>query len=260
MSAIKTQTKSMNEKLKLIYKIPGLLIIDTPGHESFTNLRTRGSSICDIAILVVDILHGLENQTIDSIGLLKKRKTPFIVALNKVDTCTEWKKNSNSPIQETLKKQQKTTINHFHERVKLTIGYFAEQGLNACLYYENKDFLNYVSLVPTSAHTGEGIPDLLMLMTQLTQRHLGKKILFNEGLQCTILEVKVIDGHGTTIDVILSQGIIKSTDIIVICGLNGPIVTSIRALLTPKPMKEMRVKGEFIHHKEIRAAQGKPTK
>jgi len=62
------------------------------------------------------------------------------------------------------------------------------------------------------------------------------------------LEVKVIEGLGTTIDVVLVNGLLKVGDTIVISGLNGPIVTNIRALLTPQPMKELRVKGDYVHH------------
>eukprot|EP01115_Flamella_aegyptia_P011733 TRINITY_DN55_c0_g1_i2.p1 TRINITY_DN55_c0_g1~~TRINITY_DN55_c0_g1_i2.p1 ORF type:complete len:1001 (-),score=301.93 TRINITY_DN55_c0_g1_i2:28-3030(-) len=259
MEAIKEQTKSLNEQFGLTYKVPGLLIIDTPGHESFTNLRSRGSGLCDIAILVVDIMHGLEPQTIESINLLRMRKTPFIVALNKVDRIYGWKSNKNEPIQQALQKQSRQVVLEYEERVKETIGLFASQGLNAQLYYKNKslkEFRTMVSLVPTSAIEGTGIPDLLMLLIQLTQKLMADRLLSLSTLQCTVLEVKVVEGLGTTIDVILVNGILHEGDTIVVCGLNGPIVTTIRALLTPQPMKEMRVKGSYIHHKTIKAAQG----
>ena len=259
MDAIKEQTKSLNEQFGLTYKVPGLLIIDTPGHESFTNLRSRGSGLCDIAILVVDLMHGLEPQTIESINLLRMKKTPFIVALNKVDRIYGWKSCKNEPFQTALQKQTKQVNMEFEDRLKETIGQFAAQGLNAQLYYKNKslkEFRTMVSLVPTSAVEGTGVPDLLMLLIQLTQKLMTDKLLLMSSLQCTILEVKVIEGLGTTIDVILVNGVLHEGDTIVVCGLNGPIVTNIRALLTPQPMKEMRVKGSYVHHKTIRAAMG----
>lgn len=238
------------------FNIPGLLVIDTPGHESFTNLRTRGSSLCNIAILVVDIMHGLEQQTLESIRLLRDKKTPFIVALNKIDRLYGWKSTPDGAFRQSLANQTRATQNEFQDRVDKTIVAFAEQGLNAVLYYDNKNFAKNVSFVPTSAHTGEGIPDMLQLLINLTQERMSEKLMYLSELECTVLEVKVIEGLGTTIDVILSNGVMYEGDKIVLCGLNGPIVTQVRALLTPQPLKEMRVKGSYVHHKMVKAALG----
>ncbi|KAI8579577.1 hypothetical protein K450DRAFT_241654 [Umbelopsis ramanniana AG] len=255
--AIKQKTavlgdKAVGEGLKL----PGLLVIDTPGHESFTNLRSRGSSLCNIAILVVDIMHGLEPQTLESIRLLRDRKTPFIVALNKIDRLFGWKAIPDNGFQDSLSKQTEHVKREFENRVQQTMVAFAEQGLNACLYYDNKNFAKYVSLVPTSAHSGEGVPDMLNLLVNLTQSRMSDKLMYITELECTVLEVKVIEGLGTTIDVVLVNGWLREGDKIVVCGLNGPIVTQVRALLTPQPMRELRVKSAYVHHKEVKAALG----
>ncbi|KAH1139621.1 hypothetical protein AAZX31_10G213600 [Glycine max] len=251
---IRERTKELKADAKL--KVPGLLVIDTPGHESFTNLRSRGSGLCDIAILVVDIMHGLEQQTIESLNLLKMRNTEFIVALNKVDRLYGWKTCRNAPIVKAMKQQTKDVQNEFNMRLTQIITEFKEQGLNTELYYKNKEMGETFSIVPTSAISGEGIPDLLLLLIQWTQKTMVEKLTYSEEVQCTVLEVKVVEGHGTTIDVVLVNGVLHEGEQIVVCGMQGPIVTTIRALLTPHPMKELRVKGTYLHHKEIKAAMG----
>ncbi|XP_052200962.1 eukaryotic translation initiation factor 5B [Diospyros lotus] len=251
---IRDRTKELKADAKL--KVPGLLVIDTPGHESFTNLRSRGSGLCDIAILVVDIMHGLEPQTIESLNLLKMRNTEFIVALNKVDRLYGWKICRNAPIVKTMKQQSKDVQMEFNTRLTQVITQFKEQGLNTELYYKNKEMGETYSIIPTSAISGEGIPDLLLLLVQWTQKTMAEKLTYSNEIQCTVLEVKVVEGHGTTIDVVLVNGVLHEGDQIVVCGMQGPIVTTIRALLTPHPMKELRVKGTYLHHKEIKAAMG----
>ncbi|ESQ27439.1 hypothetical protein EUTSA_v10018018mg [Eutrema salsugineum] len=251
---IRERTRELKADAKL--KVPGLLVIDTPGHESFTNLRSRGSSLCDLAILVVDIMHGLEPQTIESLNLLRMRDTEFIVALNKVDRLYGWKTCKNAPIVKAMKQQTNDVKNEFNMRLTGIITQFKEQGLNTELYYKNKEMGETFSIVPTSAISGEGIPDLLLLLVNWAQKTMVEKLTYVDDVQCTVLEVKVIEGHGTTIDVVLVNGVLHEGDQIVVCGLQGPIVTTIRALLTPHPMKELRVKGTYVHHKEIKAAQG----
>nr|XP_033806544.1 eukaryotic translation initiation factor 5B isoform X2 [Geotrypetes seraphini] len=256
LEAINEQTKMVKSISKENTKIPGMLIIDTPGHESFSNLRNRGSSLCDIAILVVDIMHGLEPQTIESINLLKTKKCPFIVALNKIDRLYDWKKSPDTDIVATLKKQKKNTKDEFEERTKAIIVEFAQQGLNAALFHENKDARTFVSLVPTSAHSGDGMGNLIALLVELTQTMLNKRLAHSEELRAQVMEVKALPGMGTTIDVILINGRLKEGDTIIVPGVEGPIVTQIRGLLLPPPMKELRVKNQYEKHKEVLAAQG----
>lgn len=256
VDALRQKTSVVNKDNKFEFKVPGLLIIDTPGHESFSNLRSRGSSLCNIAILVVDIMHGLEPQTLESMRLLRQRKTPFIVALNKIDRLYGWKKIDNNGFRESLAVQNKGVQSEFRTRLERTKLLFAEQGFNSELFYENKSMSRYVSLVPTSAHTGEGIPDMLKLLTALTQERMTSSLMYLSEVECTVLEVKVIEGLGTTIDVVLSNGVLREGDRVVLCGLNGAISTNIRALLTPQPLKELRLKSQYVHNKEVKAALG----
>ena len=256
VDALEAKTAVVNKENDFEFKVPGLLVIDTPGHESFTNLRSRGSSLCNIAILVVDIMHGLEPQTLESMRLLRDRKTPFIVALNKIDRLYGWKKIDNNGFQESMALQNKGVQNEFRDRLEKTKLAFAEQGFNSELYCENKSLAKFVSLVPTSAHTGEGIPDMLKLLVSLTQERMTNKLMYLSEVECTVLEVKVIEGLGTTIDVVLSNGVLREGDRIVLCGINGAIATNIRALLTPAPLKELRLKSQYVHNQECKASLG----
>eukprot|EP00600_Ochromonadales_sp_CCMP1393_P001143 CAMPEP_0174990070 /NCGR_PEP_ID=MMETSP0004_2-20121128/21099_1 /TAXON_ID=420556 /ORGANISM="Ochromonas sp., Strain CCMP1393" /LENGTH=1009 /DNA_ID=CAMNT_0016243601 /DNA_START=13 /DNA_END=3044 /DNA_ORIENTATION=+ len=240
----------------------------------FYELEIRGSSLCDIAILVIDLMHTLEQQTIESINLLKKNRTPFIVALNKVDRCYGWKSTPNGPIRESLEAQDENCVLEFKDRTTQAITALMEQGLNAKLYWENDDLAHTVSLVPTSAVTGEGVPDLLMMLVTLTQQRfteqlmyvdpwvtltqqrLTEQLMYVESLQCTVLEVKVIEGLGQTVDVVLVNGTLKEGDTIVLSTMGGPVVTTIRALLTPPPSREMRIKSEYVHHQSISGSIG----
>ena len=253
---LKKCTDKAKKYLPFEYKVPGLLVIDTPGHESFSNLRSRGSSLCDIAILVVDIMHGLENQTIESLNMLLEKKVPFIVALNKIDRMYGWVTHKDMSFKDTFNQQPQYTKEEFETRTKNVITEFMTRGLNAALYWENDDTKNTISLVPTSAVTGEGLSDLLGLLIKLSQDHLSKKLMFYDSVQCTILEKKVDEGLGLSLDVILINGTLHVGDTIVMTGLNGPIVTQIRALLTPEPMRDARVKGTFARHDVIKGAMG----
>ena len=255
-----TRCSKLNETEKLNLTLPGILIIDTPGHESFTNLRSRGSNLCDMAILVVDLMHGMEQQTIESLNMLRSKNTPFVVALNKVDRCYNWKTCGNQPIRDALKQQEEGTVQEFKSRAEEAKTQLQEQGVNSNIYWEmgEDDWMSsdFVPLVPTSAIGGEGVQDILLLLCRMAQEKLWRQLMWCANLQCTVLEVKAIEGLGMTVDVIVVNGTIKENDKVVLCTMDGPVVTEIRGLLTPPPSREMRIKSEYIHHKEVKGALG----
>jgi translation initiation factor 5B len=153
-----------------------------------------------------------------------------------------WQATPDGAFQESFAKQPRSVQREFEDRSSKIIVSFAEEGLNARLYYKNDNFAKNVSIVPTSAITGEGVPDMIMLLVNLTQKRMSDRLMYLSELECTVLEVKVVEGLGTTIDVVLSNGILREGDRIVVCGLNGPIATNVRALLTPQPLRELRIK------------------
>jgi translation initiation factor 5B len=253
---LQQQTYSMQKLHPFDVELPGLLMIDTPGHESFTNLRSRGSSLCDIAVLVIDLMHGLEPQTVESLNMLRRLGTPFIVALNKLDRCYGWKSVGNCPSQAALANQDMSTIAEFNSKMNHVVLQLSEQGINAELYWNNKSFDDTISLVPTSAHTGEGIPDLLYNIIIIAQTRKRLVLQAHMKLTCTVLEVKVVEGFGHTIDVVLVNGEICEGDNIVVSTMEGPVLTQVRALVTPPPNRESRVNKDFVHHQFIRGTVG----
>jgi len=239
-------------------KIPGLLFIDTPGHELFSNLRKRGGSVADFAILVVDVMEGFKDQTFESIEILKERKVPFLIAANKIDKIPGWKPYPDTPFLISFRKQDEKVRSRLEELIYNIIGEMYKLGFRADRFDRIRDFTRTVTIVPVSAKTGEGIPELLAVLAGLAQQFMTKRLMYAEGpAKGVVLEVKEEVGLGTTIDVIIYDGILKKGDWIVVGGLEKPIVTKIRALLMPKPLQEIRAPEEkFMQVNYVVAAAG----
>jgi translation initiation factor 5B len=239
------------------FTLPGLLFIDTPGHHAFTTLRARGGSLADLAVLVIDITEGFKPQTYESINILKQYKTPFVIAANKIDAIPGWK-TSKEVAQKRIGKQSPKIKSLFDDRIYDLIGAVFEQGLQADLYSKISDFRKTVAIIPMSAKTGEGIPELLMTLVGLAQRFLEEQLHIESGPgKGTVLEVKEEIGLGKTIDAIIYNGTIKKDDKIVIGTKDEPVVTTIKALLKPKPLDEIRDPRErFDLITEVHAASG----
>ncbi len=240
------------------FDVPGLLFIDTPGHHSFITLRARGGSLADIAVLVIDIREGIMPQTIESIKILRQYKTPFIIALNKVDTIQGWVVEKDAPFVLNEKQQQDHTIAAFNDRLYSIIGDLSMQGISSDRYDRIDDFTKTVALVPISAKEGIGVPDLLLMLIGLAQRFLEAQLKKAEGPgRGTILEIKEEKGLGKTLDMILYDGVLKKGDTVALGTRGAPVVTKVKAILKPKPLDEIRdPRDRFDSVRELYAAAG----
>ncbi|BBL45589.1 translation initiation factor aIF-2 [Nanobdella aerobiophila] len=259
IEVIKNISKTLLNIYKFELKIPSLLFIDTPGHEAFSNLRKRGGSVSDFAIIVVDILEGFQKQTYEAIEICKNLKIPFLIALNKIDRIDGWKPNNEKPFIETIKQQDQKVQAKLDEYVYNIVVKLYEFGFDSDRYDRIKDFRKQVAIIPLSARTGEGIPDLLLLISGLSQRFLEEKLKINvEGSGIgVILERKEEKGIGDVIDIILYDGRIKKGDKIAFLTRNGVKYAKIKSLLKPQNLTDIRfAKNKFNEINEVYAAAG----
>jgi translation initiation factor 5B len=250
--------KCGDPSLKDKFIVPGLLFIDTPGHHAFTSLRSRGGALADLAIVIVDVNEGFMPQTIESLHILKRFKTPFVVVANKIDRIHGWEANKNLPFLATYNKQSERVKSDLDNKLYELIGELYNIGFNSERYDRVNDFQLNIGVIPISAATGEGIADVLMILLGLAQRFLEGNLHYDATAPGTgtVLEVKEEKGLGTTLDIILYDGTIKKGDTIVVGSLGDPIQTKIRALLKPRPLSEIKAEEKFQQVSEVTAAVG----
>ena len=259
-------TETIKETCGILYKkleesenqVPGILVIDTPGHEVFTNLRSRGGSAADIAIFVVDVNRGFQPQTNESLKILQNRKVPFVVALNKCDQISGWRKSESSFISKVLKEQDASVQTDLDQKIYDVVGTLSILGYQSEAFYRVKDFKSEIAIVPISARSGVGIPELLSVLVGLTQQYLQKRLSKEEkDPRGIVLEVKDEIGLGHTANIILIDGTIKKENSIVVAKRDSVIVIKPKALLLPKPLDEMRdPRDKFKPVTQVDAAAG----
>src|SRR3989339_799395 len=251
--SVKTIQKICGDLLKnKNISIPGFVFIDTPGHAAFSNMRKRGGNLADIAVLVIDINEGIKPQTEECISILKKYKTPFVIALNKVDLVSSFRSAKSSFVLQAIAEQSPQVQTAIETKLYEIVGKCYELGFQADRFDRIDDYTKTVAMIPCSAKTGMGIPEVLMVLIGLAQKYLEENLKSNQDApaKATVLEVKEEQGLGVTLDAIVYEGKIKVNDPIIIGGLNEPIVTKVRALFLPDE------KGKFISVKEVHAAAG----
>jgi translation initiation factor 5B len=252
---IENLSKDLLQKMKISIEIPGLLFIDTPGHAAFISMREKGCNVADLAILVVDINEGFQEQTHESLKILKEYKVPFIVAATKIDKIPGWRDQKTTSFLESISKQSEDVVEELDKRIYMIVSSLAEYNFDSERFDRITDFTKQVAIIPVSSMTKEGIAELLALLAGLAQKFLKEKIKCSGKAKGIILEVKEVKGLGLTLDVILYDGKLSREDYLIIGG-KEPIVTKVKALLLPRPLQEIRVEKKFINVDEVTAAIG----
>ena len=224
------------EKSGIKLEIPGFLFIDTPGHAAFTNLRKRGGSLADIAILVIDINEGIKPQTAEVIQILKKNKVPFIIALNKIDKIHGWHNGKeNQPLKQRIESQPANAKQNFDEKYLTIMGALQSHGFDCDLFYNISDFSKKIALVPCSARTKEGLQELIMMLCGLSQKYLQERLTLGSDAKGIMLEVK--KDQSSYIEAIIYDGILSKKDEIAVSGFSGKaIITKIRVMEEVLPL------------------------
>lgn len=259
IDTIRRLTGPLYEKLaKSESPIPGLLVIDTPGHEVFANLRSRGGSAADIAIVVADVNKGFEPQTYESMEILKKRKVPFVIALNKIDMISGWRQLNSPFVTEQVKAQDSSITELLDEKIYNVVGSLSRLGYNSEGFWRVKDFTKEIAIVPVSAAKNIGIPELLAVVVGLSQQFMSKRLQRREGpARGIVLEVNEEIGLGPSANLILIDGILRVGDTVLVAKRDKAVTTKIKALLLPKPLDEMRdPRDKFKPVSEVTSAAG----
>ncbi|MGM5484900.1 MAG: translation initiation factor IF-2 [Nanobdellota archaeon] len=260
LEIIKKLCGSLLESTGRDLDLPGLLFIDTPGHAAFTSLRKRGGNLADLSVVVIDINDGVQPQTEESIRILMSYKTPFVIALNKVDLMPGFREYKGEPLLKQIQNQSDDVRKKIDERLYRIVGRLNELfGITAERFDRLEDYTKQIAMVPVSAKTGLGVPEILMLLMGLAQKYLGKNLDFEvEGpAKGTVLEVKEDRGLGITIDALIYTGTLQVNDNLVIGTMGEPIVTKVKALFLPDELAEMRDnKSGFKSIKKVTAATG----
>lgn len=242
LSLIQKKAGDLLKKYNFNLRIPGLLFIDTPGHEAFSTLRERGCDVADMGVLVIDILQGVQPQTVEVINFLKKNKTPFIVAITKIDKIKGYTPSADLKlILKEVDEGKSLYATEFQRNLYSIMARLSEYGFDSERFDLVEDFTKKLLLIPVNSKTGCGVPELILFLAGLSQKYLEGSLTISESNfgKAVVLEVNETKGFGKTCDIILCDGVISKNDFVRVDSKDSFYVSKVRMLLKPKPLYDI---------------------